>query len=601
MQQIDSDVTIKFPFGFEYSLDNGNTWTSVEADTDTTITVDSLPSNKKIKIRSNDAAATTLVGASIDKENVSFEEVNIRNAGTITNMESFLQDSVVDRVFIQRCNAVENLHWVLKASVTNVFLCDPAPNCTNASSMFYFSSFGYVGDLILSSIGSTIDTRSIFSDSAGDVVSSLSVLGTSPSTTGVANEFRQCNIKAVGSVKLHCIGESDNNNFYQFLYGATIGKFPSMDLKTKMGYHFMYNGGLGIKSGSDYLPTVKIDMIGSGNNYFREALTNASSGSSTTFPVKFAGLDITHRVSGSGCMYGTNDTSIPFPTKGSLVARANLSGITSCAYTTGPISSILAKGNNSKRTYYEDLDWFPVCRYLRTETVTDLVGVKGAGFTLLKPAVYKVDGNNINMHTSERLGHLYETDVSYSTIKKTYTDVSNIAVSVQGYTARQEGDDIKVYDINDNLMSTVAGVTFNSANFSWDGLKLYVVTGGVLDRAGSEGQTITNTITVYETTSGNVLNTYNIANDADEYTVGVYQANDDYNLKIVKVKYANDADGNFVFNSTKVDSYNKAVTVVTDTEPVPDDVDFVCQDYIEANEFVLMDTTTGKVIRMVGK
>ena len=596
MQQIDADITLKFPFGFDYTIDGGSSWVSIAANTDETISADDLPVDKKISIRSNDAAATTLVGANISKDSVNFEEVNIRNTGTVTDISTFLDGAVCNKVFIQRANNVVNAKYILRSSVTKLVVFDEMPSIVDANDMFRSASFGYIGDLVLGA--TNIETRStlMFYESIGDVLSSLIIKGESTGSEGMYKVFYGSNIKAIGNFKVTGNNISSARNGDYMFGNCTVGKFPSCDIESTKSSYFMRNGLVGLNT--DYIPSFKLRFKGTTvSNYCLQGLF-----SSTFNAINFAGLSFDLDKVGSNLLISTDDSAFTAPTKGGYVSNANLFGIGTVVPTGGPISSILEKSEDSKRIYYENVNWFPTCKYLRTETVTDLVGCKNVGFDTMRPVVFQVDGSDIDVFKSPQysLGHLYETTVDFVTPTDTYTNTSNVSISIQGYTARQEGADIKVYDNNNNVMSTISGVTFNTANFNWLGTKLYITTGGVLDRAGAAGQTITNTITVYETTTGTVLDTYSITNDQDEYIVGAYQAEDSYSLKVAKVKYVDDG-GTFVFSSAKVDSYNAAVNNIIDTEPIPTDFDLICQDYIEANEFTLVNSVTGDVVRMVGK
>ena len=615
MQKIDADITLNFPFNWEYSIDNGTSWTAVNADTDVTILATDLPTNKKIKIRSNDNNATRLgklddnnPRANISQEDVRFDEINIRNCGTITNLNTFLKDVISDKVIIQRTHNVENLAYMLNKSVTKFIYLGELPSVAIMDSCFEDASFGLVSPIIATE--TNVSARSLFKNASGNIVSRVEIKKGYSDLSGGAFylAFPNCDIKAIGNTTLTEITPNGAAYFSQLFYQSKIEKFPSTTFSfssTTDSYSF-YKAFYIDSAKASYMPLTRFSIDSSKDyNFYYTFYTDQLSNTSTK--LKFMGLDFKLFELGVNTFTGMS-IDVTLPSKGGYLAKANVSNIESIDNVGDNQLLLLFKNNanSDKRWYYENVDWFPIARELAWYSGfnNQLQNIKAIGYIKCQPYIYKVNGNNIEVHSSPEFsyGGVHDTSVSMSTVKEIYNNTSNVSVGIQGYTARQEGADIKIYDKDNTLLSTIGGVTFDSATFTWDGLKLYVVTGGTIDRAGNAGQTITNVVKVYEVATGNELNELTfLSTEADEYIVGCYQANDDYTLKVAKVKY-HDNGGTYEFESAKVESYDlNNGNLLVDTEPVSEDFNLISQDWIEENEFWLINTINGRECRMVGK
>ena len=231
MQKIDSDITLSFPFNWEYSIDNGTSWTAVNADTDVTILATDLPPNKKIKIRSNDSNATRLghlddnhPRANISQDEVHFDEINIRNCGSITDLNNFLNGVVSDKVIIQRTQNVENLEAMLMGSVTKFIHLDKLSAVTNMDSCFESSTFGLISPIIATE--TNVSVRSLFKDALGDIISKIKIKKGYSTLAGCAFyiAFYNCTVKAIGDINLTDITPNTDSTFAQLFFLSKIEK-----------------------------------------------------------------------------------------------------------------------------------------------------------------------------------------------------------------------------------------------------------------------------------------------------------------------------------------------------------------------------------------
>jgi hypothetical protein len=114
------------------------------------------------------------------------------------------------------------------------------------------------------------------------------------------------------------------------------------------------------------------------------------------------------------------------------------------------------------------------------------------------------------------------------------------------------------------------------------------------------GQTITNTVTEYDTATGAVLYTYNAVNVDDQQVVGVYKPNDDSNMHVVFTSYI--SNGVYMVPSeSKVDTINTSTSTIKESNTLSKTVDYVCNHYAEDNEFTCLSLESGYLVRCFGK
>ena len=580
-------VVLEFAYDVEYSSDEGSTWTTLAANTRAEIQAADLPDSGKVMVRSTADNATSIDRSLLGIDNRIMKSFNIRNGKNLTTLEGLFKYLNIEKVRINNIPAVATMKDAFYKFTGKQVYVAHAPECLNYESTYNRATINEV-----SGIDKSNDTR----------------------ITRFYATFHYANIKRLGSIlfprnvdgtPVENYGHGDEYA-YMFAY-SNIELFPYFEFISEGAYYASGKYQPFYYTNSKYFLYSKFNIYE--DNYIFCA-SPVSGGHSSSYinsfsfkncDLKFAGFDIDEKfeiTADRDRSYGFTYMSDAESFFSRYVDRtvSSYSDITSSFDGLKP--ELIEKLEPLKRsaTYdiLEDAKWIPVFSELEVYDGSQLID--SGMLSAVNDRIVKIDnGNKYVSKWADRHDDnlVFDEPVAHGLVS------DSVWYSRNGFYAVQDGDDLKTYDDQGNLLATITGVTPNFAQMNADGTKLYVVTGERIDKSQAAGQNVTNTITVYNTADGSSTQ-FSVTNEDDHEITGVYCSDDEAYIQLLDVGYV-DAGGALVLDNSKVRSMTQTGSEELSTD-LSEAVNEVFPSFAESAEFVCVNRAVSpiKVVRCFG-
>ena len=564
MDYIFNDVKLKFDADTEYSVDGGNTWTNLPANTEHVVQGSEIATSKKVMIRST-AQDITLNKTDLEWDSKEFSTINIKNGEALTDLTNVLRElNIKDTLQLINIPRVTSLQGFCENStVNNVILGQIPSTCTNLRFIGYRANINYFNGL---KVSHEVKKQLIFYQAnvnyLGDIAMKSPAL-TSSTTDVSGREFCEANIDSMGNLSL-----SSENTYNNHVHYNSVCK----GLNTS----YILSGNIEIK----------------GSNSYSMNFNNMS-----TF---FTGLNFKFINTES---QNNNDTlqynpNLIYPFRSAYKNNGNFSMF---LYNTPNLTSdipsqILSdfKSSSTTNKIIELTKYLPDFIVLHNDVTPTLqgkvsVGAKGLHYYMYEGTDIVVQTVNKNVQPLKLMTALKSESINYTS--------SVVYICRNGTYGVYDGSTVTIFNPNDVQVGTITDDSIVGANFNQVGTVLLVAKGGSVDTSSTDDQTISSSVVKYDTITGNSLYTYNLADKINTEIVGVYQPNESSNMHVVYNRYEV-VDGAMTLVESYVDTYFYGALIKTTV--LPNIVDYMCNHYAEDNEFNCINRTEGRVIRCFG-
>jgi len=568
-------TSLKFSYDVEYSTDGGTSYTALAANTDANIPSSAIPADGIIKIRSTSDDATSISASGLALDDRMVDWVNIRNGKKLTSLSNMFKNRTLDKVRVHNTPELTSISYMFEDSRINQVIL---PHMPKVSYLYQTFKGAYIKEI---------------SDIKAKDNGELDLGGT----------FNGSHINLIGEIFFPTNGGTSyhENNMEETFYSATIELFPNMDIISRGT-----NSGNKVKSmfrnlNTKYMLTNKnhtmtklsYDYLTGNSGYYD---SYSSMNNSKMF---FAGLDVYTITKMMGAHTEHFARSCPnleslfskwvSPATGGNYDYLHTSSFYNCPNFDQSKISLLERHN--MHDVVEDLNWLPKFKELDRYTMSTRIA-NGITSTVNNRIVKIEDGNKYVAKWADK----HNTDLIFNEPTAHGLASNSVWFSRDGKYAVQDGADIKCYLADGTAAGTISSVTANHGQMNADGSKFYVVTGAVIDKANTANQTVTSTISAYNTSDGSQVFTHNMNNVQNEEARGVYCPNDDSYVNVLMSVYA-DTNGTMRAASSNVLSMKADGTIDLTTALSEPAIELV-PSFAESAEFVGLNNHTNKAIRM---
>jgi hypothetical protein len=585
-------TVVHLDYNCEYSLDDGQTWTQLPADTRREIDGSLLPESKMIKIRSTENV-TSIDPVKLGLRARIFESINLKNGKTLTTTKSLFSDVIADHI------RAHNL-----------------PLVTDAENMFYR---GRTKTISVGDLPEALTTKSMFNRVIAKVVSDIKFGKPNEYLDSTAWMFFESKIGILGDIILKGKTISEGQGMF---YKADIDMFPFIKLafsgRDDRGNTGNYrNSRMFYSLKSKYILESELRSIGGDestteHNYLSLGYDNGYEvyGFMHSSDLRFSGMSIlldSHE-GGEYVAYETFSDSTHLRTPFSMFAKFNGSyGFVS----DGRISADYALKNTlidetvgvdamkqleSHMGFIELPNWFEQAVELDSFVNTNLIGVKS--ITTL--------GLNATAHFEEEKkitedGQRFKDSDAFSVGHETSAMYDNIYGSRSGVRVRKTGTSYEAFNANGETMSTFtdAGSNVFGGNTNQDGTKFYVFEAEQFDEQNASDQQLTGSIRTYRLSDGVLIDTFNVQLEVNQQFVGAWRYGDESNWKVLARAW-HTSDGHRMETRNVLTARADTGTILATEQLHVVGANLVTPNYFEEAEFMCINTTTGAVSRCIG-
>jgi len=558
-------VSLDFPYEYEYSIDDGATWTTVNANTRTNIPGADLPASKMVKVRSSSASATTFNADYVGARERVLHSVNIKNGSELTTLYQAFKDTAIDKVQILNVDKVESADGAFYRSDASQVNIASMPLCTN-----FTNTFAYANIKELSNIR-----------------------GSRSAATNFYYTFRGCNINLLGEVFFPTDSGPVANTMNHMFWNSTIELFPNCDIVTQAS-----------SSSSDfdkmfqYLKTAYMLTNELKTTEYRQYSPVTHNGIFQYTNMNFCGADI--KVNSSSergntvTLFSNNPKLTSFSSR--YVSMSTSYEINEYAFTSTPLldsSKYEHLRIPARADIIEDPQWFPEILELGTyssalvmnsgilSTVNNRIVIIDNG---TKRVAKWAETHHSDIQMNEPVSHAYTSDY--------------IWFSRNGRYAVVDGTDVKIYENDDTVLSTIANFNPTLGAMDADGDQFHFVNGSPLDKTSDANQTVNQSIRTYDSTTGVLVNTEYITTLQNEEIDGVYKRASDGRLNVLVSKYSDDLQGGLELTSSRIISIKDGDKI---SYSLSISADKIAPNFAESAEFVVINTTSSLAVRMISK
>jgi len=584
-------VVLKFDYDTEYSIDDGSNWTALAANTEVEIDGGTITSaSGRVMVRATVDEATSINYDNLQFRKRIFDHVNIRNGKKLGNLNNIFQYSIMDKVRINNIQALTSFSNTFSHStIKQVDICE-APMCTDMHSMFEVANIRELSE-VKGKLDTACDYRYMFKNTHIGKSGRLWFSGTA--NTAYSNKYRELfynsNFELMPYFELYAMATYDasSSSHLDYIHYAFHAIYTKYALYSKIysvpASTSQYNQCSAI-TGYDYY-TAK--------TYF----LNASQ-------LRFAGFDIfqfgkTNSYSARQSKYMMHNNQYATSLYSRFVKNQyDFNGTNN--FDDNPrmddskLLNYKAKLESSDYVILEDPDWMPI--FSELEVYNGHESLADGIFSTVNDRIVKIsNGKKYIAKWADR----HDNQLTYHDPVDHNLASDNVWYSRDGKYAVQDGSDIKFYDENDNALGSVS-VTPDFAQMNADGSKFYAITGDRYNTSDTNDQDISQTLTVYNTADGSQVSSFNIVNETNSETTGVYCPDDNSKIQLLNTKYVEDT-GVMKPNESKITTCNengdiKVETILTElaSDIFPsfaEEAEFVC-----VNRYYL----PAKVIRCFG-
>jgi hypothetical protein len=241
----------------------------------------------------------------------------------------------------------------------------------------------------------------------------------------------------------------------------------------------------------------------------------------------------------------------------------------------------------------EDPQWFPEILELGTyssalvmnsgilSTVNNRIVIIDNG---TKRVAKWAETHHSDIQMNEPVSHAYTSDY--------------IWFSRNGRYAVVDGTDVKIYENDDTVLSTIANFNPTLGAMDADGDQFHFVNGSPLDKTSDANQTVNQSIRTYDSTTGVLVNTEYITTLQNEEIDGVYKRASDGRLNVLVSKYSDNLQGGLELTSSRIISIKDGDEI---SYSLSISVDKIAPNFGESAEFVAINTTSSLAVRMISK
>jgi hypothetical protein len=580
-------VVLKFDYDTEYSIDDGSNWTALAANTEVEIDGGTITSaSGRVMIRATVDEATSINYDNLQFRKRIFDHVNIRNGKKLGNLNNIFQYSIMDKVRINNIQALTSFSNAFSYStIKQVDICE-APSCTNMYSMF----------------------------TQADIKELSEIKGRQDTACDYQYMFQHAHIGKSG--RLWFAGSYDTpvlNKFREMFYDSEFELMPYFEI-----YALTYNAGYSSsmyyfhKAFSDlktkymlYAKVYTVGTYGSSHTDYHYSISFGNSIGQSDFiynsSIRFSGLDIYQKHSTSldsrytsKNLFRNNQYATSFFSR---FVKNQYAYHNSSSITENPkfdMSKITIPIDSSNYMIFEDPEWMPLFSELDVYEGND--SLSDGIFSTVNDRIVKIsNGKKYIAKWADR----HDTKLTFGDPVDHNLASDNVWYSRDGKYAVQDGSDIKFYDENDNALGSVS-ITPDFAQMNTDGSKFYVITGNRYDTSDTNDQDISQTLTVYNTADGSQVSSFNIVNETNSETTGVYCPDNDSKIQLLNTKYVEDT-GVMIPDESKITTCDESGNIALQT--VLSTVAFeVFPSFAEEAEFVCVDKTSSpiNVVRCFG-
>jgi hypothetical protein len=586
-------TVIHLDYNCEYSLDDGQTWTQLPADTRREIDGSLLPESRIVKIRSTENVT------SIDPKKLGlrlrlFDSLNLKNGKTLTSTNDLFAYVIADNVRAHNLPLVTDAHTMFYRARTKTISVGELPEILTTKNMFDGVISKVVSDIKFGKPGEYLDST--------------------------AWMFYNAKIGILGDVILKGKTISEGEGMF---YGADIDMFPYIKLafsgrKDRLaprGYRnsrifnylrsrYILESEIRSISGDESSSEYEDQYIGYDNEYNQNSFMGNSN-------LRFSGMSIIlnrHKGSSgrSSSKIFTNSSKLRTPFSMFAKLSGDYSFISEDRATTDyALSNTLIdetvgvdamKPLESATGFVEFPNWFEQVVELDSFTNTNLIGVKSITTLGLKATAH-FDGKRKSTEDGQR----FKDPVAFNSTDEINVTYDNIYGSRSGVRVKRTGTSYEAFNANGELMSTFADTGSNvfGGNTNQDGTKFYVFEAEQFDDQSTDNQTLTGSIRTYRLSDGVLIDTFDVQLEENQQFVGAWRYGDESNWKILVRTWHNEA-GDMSETPNILTARSDSGTILATEQLSITGANLVTPNYFEEAEFMCINTATGEMSRCIG-
>jgi len=574
-------VIIDLPADCEYSIDGGDSWTAVPANTRTEV----FEEDSGVTVRSQNEI-DFIDGTKNEFNTRLYDYINIRNGKSLKSLDRLFEYAIVDKVRVQNVDAVETLDKTFKNLICDTLFVDDVPLATTAEEMFSGTKANIVSKISLSNKDAIMKSvKGMFEDSKINIVGDVELLSKAVSSS--EKMFSNAKIDFFPYVKMNLSTTEDEAGGYEF---RQAGMFSSLKTPYLLSGHIYMVPGDETTSAAASSALLGYDNGQSGYG-FMENSTAIFSGLTIMY-------DNENEPVAERLFTGSQNLRAPF----SMLVNRSKAFVAEDKLDQAIDGTLIDdKVNNPELMsidggYIGVYDWIEdivileqsSCKYLIDLDYLNVVG----GKALFKPTTSDIAVEAVRL---ERYDEITETvNVDLSSKKTDWKARAQNGYTVVGIsdtefaTSHDDEDYVASFSCDDENKQDIY--------MSADGLTAYIVSGEQYDQDAAGNQTKNAKISFYDFETGDSLGSEEYTLPSNTSVRGGYKPYSDSNTILLLNSF--DPDTGDELNSIVI-SYKDGVEVTRKELDMKADV--LAKYYWEENEFICANTEDGSYVRCFGK